>query len=331
MKIIHLVGNNNIGGVRRGIETMLNSPLSSVFEFSVNYNNTVDITNPDIIIWHDAVSTKNLFKLLQIKLTYRHSKLIIHEHHYSEYFEKFNPPPSPFRFHSVVRLCFALADKVVANSNANAAWMFEHNLVSRDKVTVIQSYNSSIEDLLSLPVNEVGEDIIFGCYGRGSLQKGIDILLYAIPLVKSHNVKFHVQILSEELEEYYKRSNLNQDPRVQVFSKLDDLYSYLHSCNVIVIPSRWESFGQVCLEAKAAGKLVLASAVDGLVEQVKDADCGFLVEPNNPSKLASLIDDIALMKPDLIKHLGLNGRRSLVKDANVYVYYKAWLDILAAM
>ena len=68
------------------------------------------------------------------------------------------------------------------------------------------------------------------------------------------------------------------------------LSTYYRAADVVVVPSRSESFGLVALEAAACGIPVVASGVGGLLTIVNDADTGFLVADRDPAKFAEHID-----------------------------------------
>ena len=76
------------------------------------------------------------------------------------------------------------------------------------------------------------------------------------------------------------------------------LVEYYRAADVVVVPSRSESFGLVALEAAACGTPVVASAVGGLVAIVDDGVTGFLIEGRDPLDWATpvslLLDDPAL-------------------------------------
>lgn len=86
----------------------------------------------------------------------------------------------------------------------------------------------------------------------------------------------------------------------------DILPLYYSASQVLVVPSRYESFGLVALEAMACGTPVIASKVGGLVDLVRDGRTGYLVPDGDPEALAAkllpLLDD-----PSLRATLGAHG------------------------
>jgi D-inositol-3-phosphate glycosyltransferase len=66
------------------------------------------------------------------------------------------------------------------------------------------------------------------------------------------------------------------------------LSTYYRAADVVLVPSRSESFGLVALEAAACGTPVIASAVGGLLTLVDDGDTGYLVEERDPDRFAAL-------------------------------------------
>ena len=70
------------------------------------------------------------------------------------------------------------------------------------------------------------------------------------------------------------------------------LSTYYRAADVVVVPSRSESFGLVALEAAACGTPVVASAVGGLQSLVDDGRTGFLLEDRSPIDFAKAIAEI---------------------------------------
>lgn len=68
------------------------------------------------------------------------------------------------------------------------------------------------------------------------------------------------------------------------------LSTFYRAADVVVVPSRSESFGLVALEAAACGVPVVAAAVGGLRTLVEDGVTGFLVDSRDPAEFAARID-----------------------------------------
>jgi D-inositol-3-phosphate glycosyltransferase len=79
-----------------------------------------------------------------------------------------------------------------------------------------------------------------------------------------------------------------------------------------VVPSYYESFGMVALEAMACGVPVIASAVGGLPETVRDGESGLLVPDNTPAAFADGLE-LLLGDPELRWELS-TGARALAEQ-----------------
>ncbi len=84
------------------------------------------------------------------------------------------------------------------------------------------------------------------------------------------------------------------------------LSSWYRAADVVVVPSRSESFGGVALEAAACGVPVVASAVGGLRTLVEDGVTGRLVEGREPAEFAARID-VLLGDQDGTSRMGAAG------------------------
>jgi D-inositol-3-phosphate glycosyltransferase len=80
------------------------------------------------------------------------------------------------------------------------------------------------------------------------------------------------------------------------------LSTYYRAADVVLVPSRSESFGLVALEAAACGTPVVAAAVGGLRTLVEDGRTGFLVEGRDPAAFAACTEQL-LSSPALAAEL----------------------------
>jgi D-inositol-3-phosphate glycosyltransferase len=102
----------------------------------------------------------------------------------------------------------------------------------------------------------------------------------------------------------------------------DTLPYYYSAAEVLVMPSHYESFGMVALEAMACGTPVVASQVGGLAFLVQDGITGYAVPNGNPILLADRLQQI-ILNPDL--------RRKLGEQAAAYAQQYAWGEITKKM
>jgi D-inositol-3-phosphate glycosyltransferase len=76
----------------------------------------------------------------------------------------------------------------------------------------------------------------------------------------------------------------------------DSLPYYYSAAEAVVVPSHYESFGMVALEAMACGTPVVASQVGGLAYLVKDGVTGYTVPSSDVEALAHRLGDLIMNK-----------------------------------
>lgn len=79
----------------------------------------------------------------------------------------------------------------------------------------------------------------------------------------------------------------------------------------VIVPSHWEAFGMVCLEAMMAKKAVIGSRNGGIREIVVDGETGLLVKPNDSRELAKALETL-LNDPARAAAMGARGRERAV-------------------
>ncbi|MEE3717548.1 glycosyltransferase family 4 protein [Tumidithrix elongata RA019] len=311
-KILYVLIDRNVGGVTASVDSLLRSSLAEKFDFLLltpqealsRSSQSASTFKPDLIIANDACSWKFLFTLLRLRWR---GRLLIQEFHYSASFEAINVP-SKLRFRLMLKLAYGIAHQVVAISYAQRDWMLAHRLVKPQKLTVIQLCRV-LEDFLAVPVKPLGERLVLGFFGRFSNQKGIELLLEAMQGLHDLDVELLIGGYGEN--EAALRQMAEGDRRIQFVGKLANVPEFLETCDVVVIPSRWEPWGNVLLEAKAAGKPVIVTSVDGLTEQFED--CGLLVGAN-VEEIKSAIAKVANIhktSPQTLIDWGDNGRQAV--------------------
>lgn len=119
---------------------------------------------------------------------------------------------------------------------------------------------------------------------------------------------------------------LHLNDRVFLDGTTDNPYQYMAACDLFVLPSGWEGFPTVTIEAKLLCKPVLATDVSGIREQLKDGITGLIVENSEKgiyNGLKTLLDH-----PDLFYALSKNvGIDQLVDNE---LKYQTFIEIISA-
>ncbi len=127
--------------------------------------------------------------------------------------------------------------------------------------------------------------------GRLVPEKGLDVLIKALPIILGNGVNAKIVAVGEgpQRDEYQRLANYYGFGNKILFTgHIDDwtLRALYRVADVVIVPSRFEPFGIVALEAMAAHCPVVASAVGGLSEIVDYEGTGLKVPLNNPDALA---------------------------------------------
>jgi D-inositol-3-phosphate glycosyltransferase len=174
--------------------------------------------------------------------------------------------------------------------------------------------------------------------GRVEPLKGIDTLFRAIAVLKGRRPEWNwdrlcVSVIGGDPSEQGQRENMEMARLHSLREELglldlvaflgardqDTLQYYFSAADVLVMPSHYESFGMVALEAMACGTPVIASDVGGLQELVKDNKTGIRVKANDPNALAKAIE--RLMDNDVL-------RRRMGHRASCYAEDFSWSKIV---
>jgi len=169
--------------------------------------------------------------------------------------------------------------------------------------------------------------------GRVEPLKGIDSLLQAIAILRAHDGDLGLQLClaviggepgDDGVDETDEMSRLHELRRALQLEDMvtflgrraqDTLPYYYSAAEVVVVPSHYESFGLVALEAMACGTPVVASETGGLAFLVRDGETGFHVPTADPEALAERLRQ--LLRDDLL-------RERLGRQAAEYAKRYAW-------
>jgi glycosyltransferase involved in cell wall biosynthesis len=246
-----------------------------------------------------------------------------------------------FRHHRVIKwangAAMRRADRVITISHALERFVREVEEIDPDKVLTV---HYGLEPPPSSPdarqqarqkLGYEGDDTLVGVFGRLVQQKGIDVLLEAFPIVRECHPDARLVVVGEgslraDLEQQAARLGL--DDAVTFTGWIENGRALMPACDLVVVPSRWEGFGLVTLEAMGYSLPIVASRTSALPEIVQHDKTGLLVPPEDPRALAGAINSL-LSNPIRAQSLGKAGYRRLVTDFTVDKMVKATLEVYA--
>jgi len=149
-------------------------------------------------------------------------------------------------------------------------------------------------------------------------QKGLDQLIKAFGELNDNSnlIIFGHGPEEKTLKKLIEKKGLQRKARViwsaGIEKRINELYAM---SDVFVLPSLYEPFGMVLVEAMASGKPVIGSKVGGIPEIIEEGKNGLLFEPKNINQLKDEIETI-LSDEKKNKQWGLNGRKRAEKVFN---------------
>ena len=177
-------------------------------------------------------------------------------------------------------------------------------------------------------------ELVLGFVSRLSTQKGIDYLLKLAVILRNEKVNYKMLIVGDGdqksfIESYIRKNRLEKNVNLYGFQK--NVNRVLDSIDVLLLPSLFEGFPMIILEALCSKTPVIASRVNGIPEVVRDNENGFLVAPRNVSDLYRAVLKY-VKSPELIKMHGEKGHQTVIenysKDTMLNQYEKIFSSLV---
>lgn len=324
IKILHIIGCLRLGGAETLLYNFINSSDKSRFEHEVaviqpmgyywdnklfqkmgikvhvvdfgekheqNYFGAFKMLKlvlkekPDIIHFHNKVAHLWIFPLIKVVSFLLGSKIrcinTIHDtHQYKNpwkriLFEKFANP---------------FIDNQVAISEGVSKYHCEKFKTKKEKFLVIRNgvpihkfkksfFKENVENIVSV-ANLFPE------------KKGYETAIEAIKILVKEFPKIKYNIVGEGplrsyIESFIKKNDLQEN--IILHGSCNNVPEILSKMDIFLLPSHWEGFGLVNIEAMAAGLPVIGTNVGGVSEILDDGKYGILIKAGEPSEIVKAI------------------------------------------
>lgn len=156
------------------------------------------------------------------------------------------------------------------------------------------------------------DEILLGCFGRLSNEKGQAILLEAFSGLPEGAPRARLLFLGDgpDRAKLEAQACALRDPSlVQFLGHKSDLHDYYAAIDLLILPSLSEGLPNVVLEAMVSSVPVLSTDVGSVREIITDGQNGWLVKPGVPAAISGRLPEL-LSKP-LLEEMGRTAKASL--------------------
>jgi glycosyltransferase involved in cell wall biosynthesis len=216
------------------------------------------------------------------------SKFVISKHNTELFFPK--APRVVSRL--IAWIVYLRANQVICISHAVKDFLVDNSeLPERSYKIQVVYYGYASENNSKHGETKLSDRIIIGCVARLTPQKDLRTLIEAMNLVKGSYPRILLKIYGEgpdkcELHNLIKRLNLENV--VCLEGKTLDVHAKMREMDLFVLPSKYEGFGLVLLEAMSESIPIVAAANSAIVE-VLTPEYPFLFETSNVQNLSEKI------------------------------------------
>lgn len=198
-------------------------------------------------------------------------------------------------------------DKIICCSNKVMQDTIKRTRISKKKFTV--AHNGVNVNDYPPAIHKKKLLYTIGTVASLTRQKGLEYFLKAAQVLLKER-KDLVFVIIGEGELRAKLKNLAKLLGIEKFIEFkgqQNAQGWFQTFDVFVLPSRWEGFGNVLIEAGAAGLPVVASNVGGIPEIIKDGENGYLTPVGDAEAIAGRVK-ILLNNLNIRRRMGVNAR-----------------------
>jgi glycosyltransferase involved in cell wall biosynthesis len=164
------------------------------------------------------------------------------------------------------------------------------------------------------------QQIQIGYFGRLDYQKGFDILVDALPLLKDN---LHVHVFGVAVRGGAAMPGEASRISYHGWVGPEETKRAMHRMDVIAVPSRWEGFALVPIEAMRAGKVLVVSSESSLPEQVIHGYNGLILRQLTGACLAEQLNSLSIGE---CRRMGANSRHVFDHAFNADKFFKSLMS-----
>ncbi|TYZ26671.1 glycosyltransferase family 4 protein [Selenomonas caprae] len=162
--------------------------------------------------------------------------------------------------------------------------------------------------------------------------KGIHELVSAAKILKNKypNIEFH--ILGNCEDDYASKMEMwSKEPNIIYHGGQRDTRPFMKACDALLHPSYHEGMSNVCLEAAATARPIIASNISGCREIFDEMISGIGFEPHNVNSLVKAIETFINLPYETRKNMGICARKKVEEKFDRNLVIQAYMDELECL
>jgi len=219
-----------------------------------------------------------------------------------------------------------LADHITAPSQAMKDWVVQHWQIAPSKIAVIPNIFLPSPDLLNIPIIEEStyHRIVF--FGRLNVLKGLVNATRAMEKILTKYPEWQFRVIGDDgpgpnnnisMRNWMKSQLTKVSDRVKFMDGVayEDLPAAIAECEIVLLPSLFESFSYTCAEAMAAGKAVIGSNNAGMADLIENEISGLLVDPYSYSAIQAALVKL-IVDGEFRYRVSMQARQDILSKQN---------------
>lgn len=241
---------------------------------------------PDVIYCHSTWA--GLFVRLPLFFLTKHCRIIYNTHGWA-----FSRDTTSLNkaLYALIERILSIRTDVIVNVSDYEYRAAKNAGISKKRLRLVFSGISSVKG--ETPPVELPKGVINLLFvGRFDAPKGIDYLLEHFSKCKRKDI--HLFVIGDNVVGDSEKIPMIDTEKVTFCGWIphDKLDEYYKSCDAVIMPSRWEAFGLVGVEAMKYGKPIIVSNRGALPELVKDGENGYIFDFEHPESLIRILDKL---------------------------------------
>ncbi len=285
------------------------------------------LPSADVVHVHFSSDSSFIRKSYFIRAAHRRGKKIVLHQHGGD-FKNFYGKELDARGRKRVKDILEMGDVMLVLTKS---WKdFFGDIIDPGKIVVFPNGVKTSNFVASEDIDKDYNKILF--LGRICKDKGIGELLEAVSEIhrSGRDVKLYVGGIFEDQQYKEKISKLGDFVKYIGWVSGAEKDKYLKECGILALPSYYEGFGIVVIEAMLRRSAVVASCVGGIPDIIDDGIDGLLIQAKDAAALregiTKLIDDNSLAK-----ELGKNGQKKVLERYSVEENIKRLMEIYSEL